>query len=643
MIVSGVADTQHGKVVLLSGNEALARGGLEAGVGYAASYPGSPTAEVLGILGKLAKQFEFYAEWSVNEKVALEGAAAASFAGLRSMAIMKPDGLNVAVDFLTSLSLSGISGGLVVVVGDDPSGHSSLKEEDSRYLAKLAHLPVLEPATVAEARDMVREAFNISEAITQPVVVRCVTRVCHASGNVTLGEIKKRQAVPSFPEGRTFDTLPAKHRQQEEKLRVISSMGETFPFNCYEGPERADTIIISCGPSFLYCREALSMLNLSNRVGLLKLGLTWPLPEKTVLDRLVWARSIIIAEEIEPFLEENLAALVARYPERINRQPSFYGKISGHVEGTLGPGLGELNVDAIIAALKKIPGLTNTGDTDPDPQNHFTVGLQPLERELTFCPGCPHRPSLWAIRAALELDGRQGVVTGDIGCYTLGRARAGYHLLRTVHCMGAGAGVASGLSKLNMLGFNQPVVAIMGDSTFFHSAVPALINARFNQSNFLAVVLDNETTAMTGHQPHPGLGINAMGENTTRVDIEKLATGLGIPVTIHDPYDVKGTVRVVLDLIHDNSLHLLILRRACALAASRKTLSKPKVYVDQDRCQGDSCGCQRFCARVLSCPAIIWDSAQNRAFIDQSLCTGCGVCASLCPQQAIVVERGEEA
>ncbi|MBC7325474.1 MAG: 4Fe-4S binding protein [Moorella sp. (in: Bacteria)] len=263
-----------------------------------------------------------------------------------------------------------------------------------------------------------------------------------------------------------------------------------------------------------------------------------------------------------------------------------------------------------------------------------------IDRELAFCAGCPHRASFWAIRAALELDGRNGFVAGDIGCYTLGLGRTGYYLMRTVHCMGAGVGVASGLSKLARLGFARPVVALVGDSTFFHAAVPALIDARYNQAAFLCVVLDNGTTAMTGHQPHPGMRVNAMGEEAPAVAVEEIVAGLGIPYTIQDPYDIKTTTRVVFDLLQQKVLHVLILRRECALVAARKS-KKPRVYVDPQRCIGDACGCKRFCSKVFSCPANIWDAAAGKARIDEAVCNGCGVCAANCPQQAIVVEGRE--
>ncbi|MEW6424653.1 MAG: thiamine pyrophosphate-dependent enzyme, partial [Bacillota bacterium] len=640
MSITGVKTDRPGQVVLLTGNEAVARGALEAGVGFASSYPGSPTAEVLSILGRLAAEFNLYAEWSINEIVALEGAAAASFAGVRALCVMKPDGLNVAIDFLTTLAMSGTKSGLVIFVGDDPNAHSSIKEEDSRYLAKLAHVPVLEPATVAEAKEMVKVAFELSETLRHPVIVRGVTRICHASGNVVLGALPPREKVPGIPPEERFLTNPgavaAYHQKQEEKLRRAAELGEELPFNRYEGPAGAGILVIGCGPAFLYAREAVASLGLTDRVGLLKLGLTWPLPEKLLLVHLRRAKKVIFAEETDPILEESVTSLAARHWSAVG-EISFFGKNSAHVAGPFGPGAGELNVDIMVKALTAVAGLPVPEPAAPEliageaaaspaqgPPPFAPVPA--IDRELAFCAGCPHRASFWAIRAALELDGRNGFVTGDIGCYTLGLGRTGYYLLRTAHCMGASVGMAAGLGKLARLGFSQPVVAVIGDSTFFHAAVPALIDARYNQARFLCVVLDNGTTAMTGHQPHPGMGVNAMGEGAPAVAIEEVVAGLGIPFTIQDPYAIKTTTRVVFDLLQQNQLHVLILRRECALVAARQT-KKPRVYVDQERCLGDACGCVRFCSRVFSCPANIWDAAAGKARIDEAVCTGCGVCA----------------
>lgn len=639
MTLMAVSLDNPGAKVALTGNEAVARGALEAGVAFAASYPGSPTAEVLGTLSRLAGQFDLYAQWSINEKVALEGAAAASFAGLRSLTVMKADGLNVALDFAGALAISGCRGGMVVVVGDDPAAHSSVREEDSRNLCKVVHLPVLEPSSVQEAKDMTREAFSLSEKLGLPVVVRCVTRVCHASGDVSLGEIQRIERKPEFGRGDRVITFGVTmHAVQEQKLARASELGCDLPFNRYEGPEKAGRLVIASGPSYMYALEALKMLGLEDSTGVLKLGVTWPLPEKIVLEHLANCHEVIFAEEIEPFMEDNILALAARHWDHIG-DTRFYGKRSGHVTGTSGPGIGEMNPDVLAQSLAGILGLEFKPPSPPGRGEAMDLLGQDMPgRELALCAGCPHRASFWSIKTALELDGRGGVVLGDIGCYTLGMARTGYHLLQTVHCMGAGVGIAGGMGKLDRFGFNKPIITLVGDSTFYHAAVPALINARYHRSNIMLVLLDNETTAMTGHQPHPGRTLTATGEPADTVFMEDLIRGMGIPCTVQDPYDVEAATGAVCRMLREEGPRVLILRRTCALAAV-KGRQKNRVYVDPEKCIGDSCGCGRFCSKAFACPANIWDAGSQKARIDEAVCNGCGVCATLCPRQAIVVER----
>ncbi|WP_347491654.1 thiamine pyrophosphate-dependent enzyme [Desulfoscipio sp. XC116] len=634
----GVCKEQPGVRVALTGNESLARGALEAGVAYAASYPGSPTAEVLGTLAKVAGQFNLYVEWSVNEKVAMEGAAAASFTGLRSLVVMKADGLNVALDFAGALAISGTRGGMVILVGDDPAAHSSVREEDSRNLCKALHLPILEPSSVQEAKDMTREAFALSEQLKLPVVVRCVTRVCHASGDVKLEEIARPERRPVFGRHDRVITFSIRmHAQLEQKLsRAVDAAGDSA-FNSYTGPSEAARLVIASGPSVMYALEALDMLGLSGSVGVLKLGTTWPLPEKLLLSYLETASAVVFAEEVEPFVEDNVMALAAGHWSELGGV-RFYGKRSGHVAGPAGAGIGELDPDVLADALAKIFDVPRA---DPllltSLEAEAMLGEKMPDRELALCAGCPHRASFWAIRTALELDGREGIVLGDIGCYTLGIVRTGYYLLQTMHCMGAGVGIAGGLGKLDRFGFNKPVITVVGDSTFYHAAVPALVNARYNRANFLCVVLDNETTAMTGHQPHPGRRTTATGEPADTVPMEDIIRGLNIPYAISDPYNVDATVNAVCEMLEQSGPRVLILRRTCALAAV-KGKRKNRVYVDWDKCIGDACGCGRFCSKVFACPANIWDAEHGKARIDEAVCNGCGVCATLCPQQAIVVE-----
>ncbi len=627
---------QAGKKVALTGNEAIARGAMEAGVSYVASYPGSPTAEIPGVLALAAAACGHYVEWSVNEKVAMEGAAAASFAGLRSLVVMKADGLNVALDFAGALALSGCRGGLVVLVGDDPAAHSSIREEDTRTICKAVHLPVLEPSSVAEARDMTREAFSLSEFLALPVVVRCVTRVCHASGDVTLGAIPPVERRPVFGREDRVITFSARlHALLEQKMARAAEHFAASLFNAYSGPGQSDTLIIASGPAVFYAREARELLEQEDRVGILKLGTTWPLPASLLLAHLRGVKRVIFAEEVEPFIEDGVMALAAA--EGLLHL-SFYGKRSGHVAGSFGPGAGELDVDILKEALAGALGLPYSRPVVAAVAQ--SLGQEMPVREFALCAGCPHRASFWAVKAALELDGRGGVVIGDIGCYTLGMAGTGYHLLQTVHSMGSGVGIAGGLSQLRRFGFDRPVICVLGDSTFYHAALPALVNARFHRSNFLCILLDNETTAMTGHQPHPGRLTTAMGEAGDTVLPEELIRGMGLPCSVADPYDVEKTAVLVCDEMRLPGPRVLLLRRACALVAV-KGREKDTVSVDPEKCLGDACGCARFCSRVFGCPANIWDETAGRARIDEAVCSGCGVCAALCPRQAIVVKRRE--
>lgn len=629
---------EPGRSVLMTGNEAITRGAIEAGLSYAASYPGSPTSEILANLGRLAKEHNLYAEWSVNEKIAIEEVAAASFAGLRSLCIVKQNGLNVALDSLVSIAISGVKAGMVLVVGDDPGAHSSTNEEDSRLLCKVVHIPIFEPSTPEEAKQMTIAAYELSEKFRLPVTLRCVTRISHASGNVTIGEVQNVNKVAAFAKEDRFVTHIAYHQMQEVKLAKIRQIADTLPFNTYTGPEEAKIIIIASGPSALYAGEAVSTLGLENEVGVLKLGITWPLPEKFLLKYMKQAEKVIFVEEIEPFNEDNVMALAAQHIMEIY-PIQFYGQKSGHVAGPKGPGLGEMDPDIVKQSLARVLGI----------ENKVTVVRSSLNlempdtpgREMAFCAGCPHRASFWAMKSAVALDGRNGVVLGDIGCYSLALMRTGWSLPKTMHAMGSSAGIANGLGKLERFGFKQPVIAVVGDSTFFHSTIPALVNARYTSATFLLVVLDNETTAMTGHQPHPGMSNNAMGEIVEGIHIEDVVKGLNLPVVIQDPYDIKGSTEAVYRLLQTEGTKVLVLRRACALVAA-KASTRPRVYVNQGLCIGDDCGCNRFCSATFTCPATIWDLQKGKAMIDEVVCNRCQVCVSLCPQGAIQVEGGTD-
>jgi indolepyruvate ferredoxin oxidoreductase alpha subunit len=636
--MASIATYAPGTDQLLMGNEAIARGALEAGVGFASAYPGTPSSEIVGSLAEAAKEAGIYAEWSVNEKVALETAAAAAFAGVRAIVAMKQNGINVASDFLMTLNLTGTNAGLVVVISDDPSAHSSTNEQDTRPIAKWADLPLLEPATFQEAKDMTRWAFELSEELKTVCLVRGVTRVSHARGDVRLGEPappgQAERFAPTSPIQFATLPVPLKHSLLHQKLAKAKELFESSRFNWYSGPEKPDLLMVTSGSGWFYSLEAVKALGREDSVGILKVGTTWPLPEKLVLERLVQTEKVLVVEEVDAFLENNLKELVGGNLSAVGPL-TFYGKGSGHV-----PACGELNPDLVLQALASVLGIEKPArPSEYVEKAQALTGLVTHARIVGFCAGCPHRATFWSVKNALKMDARGGFVTGDIGCYTMAIGPAGYFQLKTVQAMGSGTGLASGFGKLGAMGFKQPVLAVCGDSTFFHAAIPALINGVYNRSNFTMLILDNSATAMTGFQPHPGTGSNAMGEPTAAVDIEAVCRALGVRVEVTDPFDLKGTTEKLLDLMADEgSVRVLIARRKCALVRARQEKAAYRMRVDSERCLGESCGCNRLCTRVFQCPGLAWDSAAGVAKIDEVVCSGCGVCADICPASAIIRE-----
>jgi indolepyruvate ferredoxin oxidoreductase alpha subunit len=629
-----------GKAELLFGNEAIARGALEAGVRVAASYPGTPASEILENLARVAEEVGLYAEWSVNEKVAAEVAIAGSFAGLRSIVSFKHEGLNVALDTLCHVNLSGSKGGLVVVVCDDPGGWSSPSENDSRPIIQWLNVPLLEPSTPQEAKDMTRWAFELSERIGTYCVVRSTTRVSHTTDPVVLGQIAGCDAPAHFDTSKLFVFLPIaeKHAGLLAKAGRAKEIFEESPFNYYEGPERPELVMMSSGPSRLYCSEAVERVRLDKRVGIVHLGTTWPVPARFLEKQLSRTARVLVVEEVDPFLERNLK-MVAGDSGWLNGDHAIYGRTSGHIKP-----VGELTPELVIDALEALAGVTYESRSKEYDRRAKQAGKDlVIDREIMWCPGCPHRATFFTIKNAFRMDGRDGLVAGDIGCYALDRRGAGGYLItKTALAMGAGTGVGSGLGKLGQFGFDQPVIAVCGDSTFFHAAIPALINAKYNKSDLIVVVLDNSATAMTGFQPHPGVGQNAVGEVAPIVDIGVLCQSLDVPVEVMDPFDITENTRRLVELMQEGGgVRVVIMRHPCALIPAPGEKPPFKVRVDSSKCRGDECGCGRYCVRVFKCPGIIWDKAAGRAQIDEAVCVGCGACTSICPASAIVKEPVE--
>ncbi|MCE5262810.1 MAG: indolepyruvate ferredoxin oxidoreductase subunit alpha [Deltaproteobacteria bacterium] len=641
-------DREHreGDELLLMGNEAIARGALEAGVQVAAAYPGTPSSEIIETLARFAAPGVLYVEWSTNEKVAMEVAAAASFAGLRALCVMKQNGVNVASDFLLHLTGSGTRGGMVMVSCDDPGALSSVNEGESRHFARLMEIPLLEPADFQEAKEMTRWAFDLSTEIRNIVMLRSVTRMSHASGNVVLGVLpaageKARfrcDGPPADPDCGAVISTPVvvKHRLQQEKLRKAVALFETSPFNTYEGPEAPELLIITSSACTLYSREAVSLLSAQGRVGILKLGTTFPVPPLLLRKHLQRAEAVLVVEEVLPFLEEQVKIFAAEQAREIGIK-TFYGKN----DGTL-PMAGELNPDLVVTAVGRILRIDPPAVPAAYAEKLRRLASAAPKREQTFCPGCPHRASFWNIREALQRDSRGGFVCGDIGCYAMASLfpAAGFHTSKTLHSMGSGTGIASGFGKLGPFGMEQPVLAVCGDSTFYHAAIPALINAVHQNADLTFIALDNSGTAMTGFQPHPGTDVNAMGEASLKVDIAAICQAMGTKVVTCDPFAAVETRETLNRLIAEPGIKVLILKQSCALSPEKKGKKRFLVRVDDALCRGESCGCNRLCTRIFRCPGLLWNRERKKAEVDEVICAGCGFCAAICPAGAI---RSEEA
>jgi indolepyruvate ferredoxin oxidoreductase alpha subunit len=575
-----------------------------------------------------------HAEWSTNEKVAAEGAAAAAFAGLRSLAAMKNAGLSVALDFLTHLSYTGLGdgGAMLVVVCDDPNAHSSGDETDSRWLAQFASAPLVEASTVQEAKDITVWALDLSEEFKCFFMMRGYTRLCHASSTIRMGEIpelNRRASSDSSGSINPYLGMPH-HAAVLEKLERIRERFELSPFNLYEGPGDPELIVV-CGGSGKPCaEEAVETLGLQERVGILKLGTLWPLPKRFVKQHLERAPSVLFAEEVDPFLEHQVKEMLADAPVPGLR---ILGKGSGHI-----PAWGEITPDRVIKALSTIFNLEDKGGSESYRKTLSDLSSKLLiSRGLTWCPGCPHRASFWAIGRAIKADGRDAYVTGDIGCSTLDVFPEGKAQMNLLHAMGSGTGLAAGFGQLGRFGYAQPIINICGDSTFFHAAIPALINGVYNQSNMMLVLLDNAATAMTGFQSHPGTGFNAVGKPTERIDVEKLCNALGCTVTVSDPFDIRGTVKTIRTLLQGEGVRVLILRRDCEIVRMKREKLKPfGIRVDEEKCKGTECA---ICSSELRCPALFQDEKTGKTRIKEDICCGCGVCAEICPFKSIEMEE----
>ena len=591
------------KKELLMGNEAIARGAVEAGVSFVSAYPGTPSSEIPATIAKIADRYGIYMEYSTNEKVALEVGIAASWSNLRTMVTMKHVGVNVAADPLMTLAYTGTEGGFVLVSADDPSMHSSQNEQDNRYYAKLANIPCLEPSSPQEAKDMTIKAFEISEKFKLPVILRPTTRVSHSRGDVVLGDIREKNSVKWEKDPKRKVTLPANARVHHiELLEKMEKVGEYFEgseFNWIEGS--GDLGIIASGVSYNYVKEALNYLGIKAEV--LKLGTMHPLPRKTILSFMKKHGEILVVEEMEPIVETEA--------KKIAQEEEIKVKIRGK---DILPRYYEYSTMQVAEAIGKLVG--------KDVKiNSIDVSEYMVPRPPVLCPGCPHRASFYALKKAVP----DGIYPSDIGCYTLG-ALPPLSAVDTCICMGGSIGIACGLSKALK---DKKIVTTIGDSTFFHTGLPAMVNGVYNKDDFTIFLLDNRTTAMTGHQPHPGTGKTATGKDTPILYPEKIAESMGVFTRVVDPYNLEETIKALKEAVEYKGVSMVVARRECALI--RKTKSEP-YYIDEEKC----IHCFT-CVNKLGCPAIVRDG--DRVYIDEKFCTGCGVCAQVCPVQAIKVRK----
>ncbi len=569
---------------LLSGDEAVARGAWEAGCRVAAAYPGTPSTE---ILEALAEYKEVYCEWSTNEKVALEVALGASITGARALAAMKHVGLNVAADPFFSAAYIGTHAGLVVVSADDPGLHSSQNEQDNRYYGLAAKVPVLCPSDSQEAKDLTKLAFDISEEFDIPVLLRITTRIAHSRTVVELDEREERPLKGYERRPSKTIILPAfarlRHVDLEGRYDRLREYSEKTRWNRVE-KGTADMGIICDGVAYQYAREAVP------DASFLRLGMVHPFPSRLVREFAARVRELVVVEEVDPFIELHVRALGLEVTGK-DKLPRWH----------------ELNPEKVRKALI---GVEKSDRTKPE------QGLP--NRPPAMCPGCPHTGMFYA------LQNQKLIIGGDIGCYTLG-ALPPHNGMDTCIDMGASITFAHGADKALGNSDERRRIAVIGDSTFFHSGITGLVNVAYNRSDVVVIVTDNSTTGMTGHQEHPGTGHTLQGREVKPVDIAALAEACGIDKVIEvDPYKVKQTRKTIRAVLKEPGPAVIINRRPCALLIRLK--DKPKA-VDRDKCIG--CG---TCIS-LGCPALTMQDGKSN--IQETVCVGCGMCADVCPKEAI--------
>ena len=634
---------------MIMGNQAIALGALKAGVNLVAGYPGTPSSEIIEFISKYKSKTGTYVEWSVNEKAAAEVAAGASYAGSRTLITMKQVGLNVASDPVMCLSYVGVKGGMVIVSADDPGPISSQTEQDTRNFAQYSKLPCFDPSTPLEAYEMIQEAFELSEKYNTPVLLRPTTRVDHAYESMDFPELgpcrqpgefekdSKRWVI--FPRASYLNHKRIFERNEKTLPEEFSKskwnyVGGSLPHGCTSSqptpsnggnPRNAPLAFAAGGISYCYLMESLTLLGLKD-IPVLKIGTPYPFPKPLAEEFLKSHEQIIVFEELDPVIEENLIKIAGN--ARVNCQ------IRGKLDGTV-PEAGELSVEIIkqiIVSVTERSRSTETTDESLRLRSGTVESAPDLPvRPPVLCAGCPHRGAFYAVKQAMK--GKKTVYCGDIGCYTLGNAMP-LDMTDTCLCMGADITMAQGFYH------NEPdryCFSFIGDSTFFASGITGVVNAVYNQAKQTICILDNSTTAMTGHQPHPGTGVTMMGEIVEKISIEKILDAVGVkPVITVNPFDQKAAVEAVQKASETPGVSAIIFKAPCIAIAQKVGWEKPHALtVDTGKC----IGCRK-CINELGCPALSVsftknEKGKNLVEIDKSLCTGCNLCGQVCPLDAI--------
>ncbi len=586
------------KKALMSGNEAIARGLYEAGVRFAAAYPGTPSTE---ILEEYSKYEGVYAEWAPNEKVAVEVAIGAALAGKKALAVMKHVGVNVAADPIFTVSYTGIEGALVIISADDPSMHSSQNEQDNRNYAKFSKIPMLEPSDAQEAKAFIKLAFELSEQFDTPVFFRSTTRVSHSKSVVSLKEPEKQDEMTILTtnaEKYVMVPINARHRriEVEKRQKALREFAETFSENKMEinDPEIG---IITAGMPYNYAKDVFPDFSY------LKLGMVYPIPEKLIRKFASKVKKLYVVEELDPYLEEQIRAMGI----------AVTGKEIFPYTNEFHPGI-----------IKEAIEANRQGASASYPETL-------PQRPPNLCPGCPHRGLFYALKKS------KSYVHGDIGCYTLSYLKP-LEGLHSCICMGASIGMAHGMSKALKEEGKGKVVGVIGDSTFLHSGITPLLNMAYNSSDALIIILDNSTTAMTGMQEHPGTGFTLMGQPAKKVNLKLLISALGIEhIRVVDPNNIKQTRAAIKEELANDGPSVIISESPCVLFKRANLGKKAPLKIDADKCEGcKSC-------LDLNCPPISWKQGITRegskrkgiAIIDETLCNGCGLCAQVCKFDAI--------